>query len=71
MKERRVASGVCRAGVVETLRETFGLVTVQGTGVAVTLRQDDSGEPFPVQVPTFTTFPVIPGAPESADGSAQ
>jgi hypothetical protein len=59
------------AGVVETLRETFGLVTVQGTGVAVTLRQDDSGEPFPIQVPTFTTFPVIPGAPETENGSAQ
>lgn len=57
--------------VVETLRETVGVVTVHGTGVAVTLRQDDSGEPFPDQVPTFTTFPVIPGAAESNSGSQQ
>lgn len=57
--------------VVETLRETVGVVTVQGTGVAVTLRQDDSGEDFPIQVPTFTTFPVIPGTAESNSGSQQ
>lgn len=50
------------AGTVALLQETEGIVSVEGTGAAITIRQNDNGMPFPLQVPTLTTFPVLEGA---------
>ena len=52
--------------VIAQAQEMEGLLTVESDQplVAVTLRQNDApGEDFPDEVPTLTTFPVIPGRP--------
>lgn len=51
--------------VQEEAREMEGVVTLESSGravAAVTLRQNDSPLEFPDEVPTLTTFPVVPGA---------
>ncbi len=52
--------------VIAQAQEMEGLLTVESDQplVAVTLRQNDApGQDFPDEVPTLTTFPVIPGRP--------
>ena len=52
--------------VIAQAQEMEGLLTVESDQplVAVTLRQNDApGQDFPEEVPTLTTFPVIPGRP--------
>jgi hypothetical protein len=54
---------------VPEAREMRGTVTVRSDRpiAALTLRQtEDPSRPFPQSVPTLTTFPVVPGAPEDA-----
>ena len=56
---------------VEQALEMQGVVVVSSDQplVAVTLRQNDNpGADFPDEVPTLTTFPVIPPIPEQASG---
>lgn len=53
--------------VRQQLQETEGVVTVESTQplAALTLRQKfDPLKPFPLEIPTLTTFPVIPGIPQ-------